>query len=148
MGISISPPYKLTEYFIKLKVSIMLYKKRSYYTLDSKLGDRSAMINSHPWFSSRNHILTNVDQKPTPQNSTLLQAFEWNVPADGKHWKRLLGQLEALKHIGVSNIWLPPGCKGSSPEGNGYDIYDLWDLGPLYPAASALNGVSRQTDWI
>jgi alpha-amylase len=70
-----------------------------------------------------------LDKKPTPENSTLLQGFEWNVPADGNHWKRLLGQLEPLKGIGISNIWLPPGCKAASPEGNGYDIYDLWDLG-------------------
>jgi alpha-amylase len=40
-----------------------------------------------------------------------------------------LGQVDALKGIGVSNIWLPPGCKAASPEGNGYDIYDLYDLG-------------------
>lgn len=26
-------------------------------------------------------------------------------------------------------LWLPPGCKAGNPKGNGYDIYDLWDLG-------------------
>jgi alpha-amylase len=67
--------------------------------------------------------------KPTAQNSTLLQGFEWNVPADGKHWTRLREQLPALRKIGINNVWLPPGCKAASPEGNGYDIYDLWDLG-------------------
>src|ERR1700753_4292540 len=74
-------------------------------------------------------FLTSLEKKPTPQNSTLLQGFEWNVPADGNHWKRLLGQLEALKALGVNSVCLPPGCKAASPEGNGYDIYDLWDLG-------------------
>jgi alpha-amylase len=69
------------------------------------------------------------EKNPTITNSTLLQGFEWNVPADGKHWKRLLGEIPALKAIGVNNVWLPPGCKASSPQGNGYDIYDLWDLG-------------------
>jgi len=68
-------------------------------------------------------------RKPTTTNSTMLQGFEWHVPADGQHWNRLSGQLEALKSIGVDNLWLPPGCKAASPEGNGYDIYDLWDLG-------------------
>lgn len=24
---------------------------------------------------------------------------------------------------------MPPGCKGNDPHGNGYDCYDLWDLG-------------------
>jgi len=69
------------------------------------------------------------DQKPTPENATLLQGFEWNVPSDGKHYTRLLSAIEDLKSVGVNNIWLPPGCKASGPEGNGYDIYDLYDLG-------------------
>lgn len=34
-----------------------------------------------------------------------------------------------LKATGIDNIWVPPGCKASSPNGNGYDIYDLYDLG-------------------
>lgn len=68
-------------------------------------------------------------RKPTGENTTLFQGFEWNVPADGKHWKRLLEALPKLKAIGIDNIWLPPGCKASSSNGNGYDIYDLYDLG-------------------
>jgi alpha-amylase len=72
---------------------------------------------------------TLLEQKPTPENSTLFQGFEWNVPDDHKHWKRLAEQLPKLKAIGISNIWLPPGCKGSNPQGVGYDIYDLYDLG-------------------
>ncbi|KXT07729.1 hypothetical protein AC579_2438 [Pseudocercospora musae] len=64
-----------------------------------------------------------------PENATLLQGFEWNVPADGKHWQRLLKALPSLKNAGIDNLWLPPGCKASSPKGNGYDIYDLYDLG-------------------
>ncbi|KAF2683772.1 glycoside hydrolase family 13 protein [Lentithecium fluviatile CBS 122367] len=69
------------------------------------------------------------EQKPTPENATLLQAFEWNVPADQAHWKRLKTALPGLHHVGVTAMWLPPGCKAASPEGNGYDIYDLYDLG-------------------
>jgi alpha-amylase len=35
-----------------------------------------------------------------------------------------------LKSIGIDNIWLPPGCKAQGGvQGNGYDIYDLYDLG-------------------
>lgn len=64
-----------------------------------------------------------------PENATLLQGFEWNCPADGKHYQRLLKALPNLKACGIDNVWLPPGCKASSPEGNGYDIYDLYDLG-------------------
>lgn len=68
-------------------------------------------------------------QKPTPENVTMLQGFEWYVPADQKHWKRLEKQIPQLKRWGIDNLWIPPGCKASSPEANGYDIYDLYDLG-------------------
>jgi alpha-amylase len=80
-------------------------------------------------------------RKPTGQNATLFQGFEWNVPADGKHWKRLLEALPKLKAIGIDNIWLPPGCKASSSNGNGYDIYDLYDLGEFNQKGS------RATKW-
>lgn len=60
---------------------------------------------------------------------TMMQAFEWYVPADHKHWKRLEAQIPQLKAFGIDNLWIPPGCKASSSNGNGYDIYDLYDLG-------------------
>ncbi|KAK6845018.1 alpha-amylase [Apiospora arundinis] len=69
------------------------------------------------------------EQKPTPENMTMLQGFEWYVPADQKHWVRLDKHIPQLKKFGVDNIWIPPACKASSPNGNGYDIYDLYDLG-------------------
>ncbi|KAL2788046.1 glycoside hydrolase superfamily [Aspergillus keveii] len=63
------------------------------------------------------------------ENTLLFQAFEWHVPADGAHWVRLRNALPGLKAIGIDQIWLPPGCKGMDRDGNGYDIYDLYDLG-------------------
>ncbi|KAM7206401.1 Glycoside hydrolase superfamily [Naviculisporaceae sp. PSN 640] len=68
-------------------------------------------------------------REPTPENMTMMQAFEWYVPADKSHWVRLQKQIPQLKRFGIDNIWVPPGCKGSSPESNGYDIYDFYDLG-------------------
>ncbi|KAK6207977.1 glycoside hydrolase family 13 protein (alpha amylase) [Colletotrichum tabaci] len=62
-------------------------------------------------------------------NPVQLQAFEWNLPADHKHWRRLRQALPALKSVGVNSLWLPPGSKAKCPESNGYDIYDAWDLG-------------------
>jgi len=71
-----------------------------------------------------------ASQTPTPENRCFLQAFEWNVPADQKHWKRLRAVLPDLKSIGVDAMWIPPACKGAGGgEANGYDIYDLYDLG-------------------
>ncbi|KAK6352859.1 hypothetical protein TWF696_004859 [Orbilia brochopaga] len=78
---------------------------------------------------------------PTPVNAVMLQAFEWYVPADQKHWKRLAKVLPGLSDLGVSSIWLPPACKASSPQGNGYDIYDLYDLGEFDQKGS------RPTKW-
>ncbi|KAK0724498.1 alpha-amylase-like protein [Lasiosphaeris hirsuta] len=66
---------------------------------------------------------------PCPANPTMLQGFEWYMPADGAHWGRLAGALPALAALGVSSVWIPPACKAARPEGNGYDIYDLYDLG-------------------
>ena len=63
------------------------------------------------------------------------------MPADGKHWKRLLEALPKLKAIGTDKIWLPSGYKASSPNGNGYDIYDLYDLGGFNQKGS------RATKW-
>lgn len=65
----------------------------------------------------------------TPANATMLQAFEWNVPADGKHWQRLKKAIPAWEKMGITNVWIPPACKGGGPDSNGYDIYDLYDIG-------------------
>ncbi|KAI9662371.1 MAG: hypothetical protein M1821_008538 [Bathelium mastoideum] len=75
------------------------------------------------------------------ENSTLFQAFEWNVPADQHHWQRLHRNLPQLKALGIDNIWLPPACKGNNFKGNGYDIYDLYDLGEFNQKGS------RSTKW-
>src|SRR3954466_688702 len=71
-----------------------------------------------------------TENEPTLENRCFLQAFEWNVPADQGHWKRLLKALPGLKATGIDNIWIPPACKGSAgKEANGYDVYDLYDVG-------------------
>ena len=71
----------------------------------------------------------------------MMQAFEWYVPADHKHWQRLGNAVGNLKATGIDNIWVPPGCKASSAQGNGYDIYDLYDLGEFDQKGS------RSTKW-
>ncbi|KIX96715.1 uncharacterized protein Z520_07434 [Fonsecaea multimorphosa CBS 102226] len=79
---------------------------------------------------------------PTPENYCMLQGFEWNVPADQKHWVRLQNALQDLKNIGIDNVWLPPACKGQGGEqANGYDIYDLYDVGEFEQKGS------KSTKW-
>jgi alpha-amylase len=62
-------------------------------------------------------------------NHVLFEAFEWHLPADHKHWRRLQLALPSLLAIGITQLWLPPGSKGKDAESNGYDIYDAYDLG-------------------
>ena len=77
------------------------------------------------------------------ENKTMFQGFEWytHPTAMASHWKRLTIALPILQSIGIDTIWLPPGCKASSPKGNGYDIYDLYDLGEFDQKGS------RATKW-
>ena len=63
-------------------------------------------------------------------NNTLLQYFEWYLPNDGKLWKQLIKDVEHLKILGVTHIWLPPAYKGAGGISDvGYGVYDLYDLG-------------------
>ncbi len=60
----------------------------------------------------------------------LLQAFEWNLPADGKHWVRLSRMGRKLSRMGFSAAWLPPASKGAAGKNDvGYGVYDPYDLG-------------------
>lgn len=63
------------------------------------------------------------------QNGTMLQFFEWNIPNDGKHWKRLKKEAKNLAEKGITAVWIPPAYKGTSDSDVGYGAYDLWDLG-------------------
>ncbi|KAK4545322.1 hypothetical protein LTR36_003502 [Oleoguttula mirabilis] len=90
---------------------------------------------------------SNVTSSPHPahssgsstENKTLFQTFEWHTPSQppppnethspSSHYARLTRVLPQLSSLGVTSIWLPPGCKANDPQGNGYDCYDLWDLG-------------------
>ena len=87
----------------------------------------------------------------TPQNLLFLQTYEWWTPSDppqGKdirspnsHWARLARVLPEHARLGVTSVWLPPACKADKPLGNGYDCYDLWDLGEFDQKGS------RSTKW-
>ncbi len=63
-------------------------------------------------------------------NKTLIQFFEWYVPADGSHWKRFKAAVPELQSLGITGAWLPPAYKGTrGKESEGYDVYDIFDLG-------------------
>lgn len=70
-----------------------------------------------------------TDDQPCPENKTMFQGFEWYIPADHQHWKRLTRAVPSLAALGITSVWIPPATKASWRDTNGYDIYDLYDLG-------------------
>ena len=63
-------------------------------------------------------------------NGTMLQGFEWELPDDGRWWRRIRNMAFRLSRQGFSAVWLPPAYKGSGGSSDvGYGIYDLYDLG-------------------
>lgn len=63
-------------------------------------------------------------------NETLLQGFEWYLPADGLFWKKVKELAPSFRHMGITGIWLPPAYKGSAGADDvGYGVYDMYDLG-------------------
>ncbi|KAK4641611.1 hypothetical protein QC761_500180 [Podospora bellae-mahoneyi] len=80
-------------------------------------------------------ILLSAPSDPLPkQNETIFQSFEWYTPPSSttpkSHWSLLTTLLPSLSQLGITKIWIPPACKAADAKnGNGYDIYDLWDLG-------------------
>ena len=57
---------------------------------------------------------------------TMLQGFEWNLPADSMHWKRLEEKAAELEELGFTDVWLPPAYKGFSGVNDvGYGVNDL-----------------------
>lgn len=108
------------------------------------VSDSSPMKNEEQKWKEIEEAAEHLDQMPSwdsADNTLMMQAFEWHVPDDQAHWRRLHNLLPSLKDIGVDNIWIPPGCKAMSPSGNGYDIYDLYDLGEFDQKGS------RATKW-
>ncbi len=63
------------------------------------------------------------------QNGTMMQYFEWNLPNEGRFWKQLEQDAPHLAELGITALWIPPGCKCTDQDNVGYGIYDLYDLG-------------------
>lgn len=79
----------------------------------------------------------------------ILQAFEWYLPADGKHWKRLAQTIPDFKKLGLSGIWLPPASKAASGmEDVGYGTYDLFDLGEFDQKGSVATKYGTKEDYL
>lgn len=62
-------------------------------------------------------------------NPTMMQYFEWEMPSQHDHWQRLSHDVDHLKAMGISHLWLPPASKAVASQDVGYGIYDPYDLG-------------------
>ena len=63
-------------------------------------------------------------------NGTMMQAFHWDYPDDGRLWDELAANATSLAAAGFTALWFPSPCKAmDGPRDVGYGIYDLFDLG-------------------
>ncbi|MEK6266041.1 MAG: alpha-amylase [Clostridium sp.] len=82
-------------------------------------------------------------------NRTIMQFFEWNLPADGGHWNFLKEQSKALSDAGINSLWLPPAYKGGGGSNdNGYGAYDLYDLGEFDQKGSVRTKYGTKDEYI
>lgn len=82
-------------------------------------------------------------------NQTMIQYFEWNVPADGLLWQRAAAQATTLRGLGIDIIWLPPAYKGAAGGYDvGYGVYDLYDLGEFDQKGSVRTKYGTKEEYI
>ena len=83
------------------------------------------------------------------KQDTIMQYFEWYLPADSKHWERLKDDSDHLKQIGITHVWLPPAYKGASGKDDvGYGVYDLYDLGEFNQKGSIPTKYGTKDEYI
>ncbi|MDR0199093.1 MAG: alpha-amylase [Streptococcaceae bacterium] len=80
---------------------------------------------------------------------TILQAFEWYLPADGRHWQHLTEKSQELANFGFTGLWLPPASKAASGKDDvGYGIYDFYDLGEFDQKGTVPTKYGTKTDYL
>ncbi len=64
------------------------------------------------------------------KNRTMIQFFEWYLPANHSLWNETVQKAASLAALGITDVWLPPAYKCSGgKEDVGYGVYDMYDLG-------------------
>ena len=82
-------------------------------------------------------------------NRTMMQCFEWYLPDNGLHWKRIAAQASALKEAGINMVWLPPAYKGAAGKSSvGYDVYDMYDLGEFDQKGTVSTKYGTKEDYL
>ena len=82
-------------------------------------------------------------------NGTMVQYFQWDLPADASLWKALAEDAAKLKTAGVTAVWLPPAYKGAQgKEDVGYGVYDLYDLGEFNQKGSVPTKYGTKAEYL
>lgn len=85
---------------------------------------------SYKKMQGRDSMPDKKNESPRTQNPTMMQYFEWYLPADCTLWKTAARKAQDLADAGITALWLPPAFKGpNGKDGVGYGVYDLYDLG-------------------
>lgn len=80
---------------------------------------------------------------------TMLQYFEWDLPADGSLWNRVREDAPHLKDLGITMVWLPPAYKGQAGKNDaGYGVYDMYDLGEFDAKGSVATKYGTREEYI
>ncbi|KAH9039701.1 glycoside hydrolase family 13 protein [Lactarius hengduanensis] len=71
------------------------------------------------------------------ENALMIQFFTWeSAHTEMSWWKHFECEVPKLAELGVTQVWLPPPNKATisyfHQQGQGYDAYDLWDLGEFH----------------
>ena len=83
------------------------------------------------------------------QQETLLQYFEWYLPAGGGHWRRAAADAPHLAALGFTGVWLPPAYKGHQGQADvGYGVYDLYDLGEFDQKGTVPTKYGRREEYL
>lgn len=79
---------------------------------------------------------------------TMMQYFEWYLPSDGEHWRRLKEEISQLQKLGITKVWMPPAFKGTGVNDVGYGVYDLFDLGEFDQNGTIQTKYGTKDDYI
>lgn len=83
------------------------------------------------------------------ENGTMLQAFSWYLPADGKHWQRIKDRAPVFAHEGITAVWMPPAYKGEGGANDvGYGVYDTFDLGEFDQKGSVATKYGTKDEYL
>ena len=89
------------------------------------------------------------EKSPYMVNGTILQYFHWYSPGDGNFWAKLKEEAPRLAEMGFTALWLPPAYKGTTGAfSQGYDVYDLYDLGEFDQKGSVRTKYGTKGEYI